>query len=152
MWKISKFHELYSNNKEVYDRDARILRRHEFMEKYKIGTWLYDTYFRWLNNRNYSISSDDKLISNRYKTEMIIKRAKERQEEDLDYFNEKVISIAHRLRVPKSEIIKLTERYTVSELEYAIKEDGKIVCEDQVIMRKPTDYRESMCALGSSMI
>lgn len=147
----SKFHQLYEQNKEYYDTDAKNLTYNEFMKKHHIGSTMYGIYFRWvsLKNRTYNVKSlswkQQELRDNYHN---MIRKAKERQDNCVEYFNDTVKRLAEKFGVSKSEIKKLTLDYTLSEIEKWYLENGKIKIRkvDEIRMKKPGGILESIHA------
>ena len=61
-----------------------------------------------------------------------LRNTKYRQYEDDMYFTNKVDELARKFGVSRDEILSLTNKFTVSEIEKARVVNGKIVCDDEI--------------------
>lgn len=137
---ISYFHDYYKTHKEELNREIHTIDVKEFMRKYDIWQVMYTTYF-WGHKKHWKIGISDPEERIKVRKEKI----RERYDDCTEYFNDKVSRLAWKLRVPKKDIIKLTQSYTISEIEQFEKVDGVIKCEDLIKMKRPGDWRENLC-------
>lgn len=154
---LSKFHDTYQNNKEEIDEDARILQKYAFMNKYHIWNVTYDVYFRWKSNFQHIRLTDNsrrRTEDMRERHSQIMKKARDRQDHCVDWFNEKVNSVAEKFWVTVETIILLTKDYWISEIEKWYIEDWKIKIkpEDEIKMADPGDITNSMSGRFISMV
>lgn len=153
----SKFHDIYLNNKIEIDEDARLMTQSEFMCKYHIWTTTYFTYFRWASEamKHYKIYNQKmRDVDLRERHDNIMKKARERQDQCLWWFTEKVNSVAEKFWVTVETIILLTKDYWISEIEKWYIENWKIVIkpEDEIKMADPGDITNSMSGRWRSIV
>ncbi len=152
---LSKFHDTYQNNKEEIDEDARILQKYAFMNKYHIWNVTYDVYFRWKSNFQHIRLTDNsrrRTEDMRERHSKIMKKARDRQDHCVDWFNKKVKEVSNLFGIPFEDVINLTKDYTVSEIEHWHMVDGKLVVCDEVKMEDPGDITNSMSGRWRSIV